>query len=110
MELKTAELNGALVARLAGRFDAHEVPQVRAWFDARKPARAIVDLSGATFLDSAALSLLVQQMKHCRERGGDLALCGLAQPVRIIFELTRLDRAFRIAPDEAGALAALTAA
>jgi anti-sigma B factor antagonist len=35
-------------------------------------------------------------MKHCRAAGGDLYLCHLGQPLRVIFELTRLDKAFDI--------------
>jgi anti-sigma B factor antagonist len=45
-------------------------------------------------------------MKHSRERNGELRLCGLQQPVRMIFELTRLDRVFEIFPNEEEALRA----
>jgi anti-sigma B factor antagonist len=95
------------VLHLAGRFDAHEVADMDTWFreaTTRKPPRIVVDLQRVTFIDSTALGKLVQAMKHCRQHGGDLRLCGVQQPVRIIFELTRLDRAFAIFPDEATAL------
>jgi anti-sigma B factor antagonist len=36
-----------------------------------------------------------------------MILCELQQPVRIIFELTRLDRVFDIYPTEAAALQAM---
>ena len=39
-------------------------------------------------------------MKHCQQKGGNLHLYGLQQSVRIIFELTRLDRAFEIYNEE----------
>ena len=50
--------------------------------------------------------MLVQGMKRCRERDGDLRLCALQQPVRMIFELTRLDRAFEIYQSEEDAVQA----
>jgi anti-sigma B factor antagonist len=50
---------------------------------------------------------MVRTMKHCRERNGELILCGLRQPVRIIFELTRMDKAFRIFDDIVAARAAV---
>lgn len=53
-------------------------------------------MTSVSFVDSTALAALVQGMKHSRQQGGDLRLCGLGQSVRIIFELTRLDRAFEI--------------
>jgi len=39
---------------------------------------------------------------------GDLYICGLQQPVRIIFELTRLDKFFEIFPAEEDAIAAFS--
>ena len=107
MQLNSDQTNGILVLRLQGRFDAHETAQVREWFQANPTKQAVVNLSDVSFLDSSALSVLVQEMKRCRERGGDLILAGLPKAVRIIFELTRLDRAFRIVATEAEAIAQL---
>jgi anti-sigma B factor antagonist len=79
---------------------------VSEWISKSLPAtaQAVVNLSGVTFVDSTALATLVQGMKHCRQRAGDLRLCTLQAPVRAVFELTRLDRAFVILPDEEAAL------
>ena len=60
-----------------------------------------------SFVDSSALALLVKGMKHCRQGGGDLALCSLQQPVKVIFELTRLDKAFGIYSTQDEAIQAL---
>lgn len=87
---------------IAGRFDAHQVPKVQKEIDAALANGAttvIMELSEVNFVDSSALAVMVRTMKHCRERGGELILCGLRQPVRIIFELTRMDKAFRIFDD-----------
>ena len=98
MKMETKELDGTPVLELAGRFDAHTVSQVKDWIAAHIVERPylVIDFVGVTFIDSAALATLVQGMKQCRERDGDLVLVNLAQPVRIIFELTRLDQAFEI--------------
>ena len=63
----------------------------------------VLDLSEVQSVDSSALAVMVRGMKSCRERNGELLLCGLRQPVSIIFELTRMDQAFRIFKDEASA-------
>lgn len=102
--------SGIATLAISGPFDAHQVTQVQQEFDALLAAGArfiILDLTGVDFVDSGALALMVRGMKRCRERNGELLLCGLRQSVRIIFELTRMDRAFRIFDDEAGAQAAL---
>lgn len=108
MGLNGRKLEGVEVLAVDGRFDAHVAPGVAAWaadFGARGPVNAVVDLAAATFIDSAALSSLVSGLKRCRQSGGDLYLCGLAGPVQVIFELTRLNKAFTIYPDLATAVA-----
>jgi anti-sigma B factor antagonist len=92
-------MGDAAVIGLSGRFDAHETEQVGSALASAGPAgQIVVDLSGVHFIDSSALSTLIQAMKRARENGGDLKLAQLQSPVRIIFELTRLDRAFSIYP------------
>lgn len=110
MELASSTIHAIPILKLQGRFDAHVAPRVAHWLQeawAKRPARVIVNLEGVNFADSTALATLVQGMKHCRENGGDLYLCCLDQPVRIIFELTRLDRAFSIFASEQEAVDAL---
>lgn len=95
------------ILRLNGRFDAYEIPSVMAYFNEKIDAEQIhfvVNLTNVTFIDSAALSTLVQVMKRARQRNGDCKLCTLQQSVRIIFELTRLDKAFQIFDDESVAV------
>ena len=98
---------------ISGRFDAHQVPQVQQAVDnllGGGVRYVILELTEVNFVDSSALAVMVRSMKHCRERGGELILCGMRQPVRIIFELTRMDKAFRIFDSEAAALQALASA
>ena len=107
MEINSTEKGQVVVLHLGGRFDAHEVDPVSAWMDEQTGlgrTRMIIDLAGVNFVDSTALSTLVRILKRCRERNGNLRLCGLQQSVRVIFELTRLDKAFDIFPGEAEAL------
>lgn len=107
MELNHRVTDGVNVLELSGRFDAYEVPAVVKWFDAHPDmVNVIVNLSGVGFIDSSGLSTLVKGLKRCRQNGGDLHLCDLQQPVLIIFELTRLDKAFSIFADESAARAA----
>ncbi len=113
MELKDHVAGRVEVLVLSGRFDAFEVPDIIGWFDAHISAaacRVVIDLAGVSFIDSAAMACLLRGMKRCREQGGDLYLSSLQQPVTIIFELTRLDKAFNIYSSEADAVEALLVA
>jgi anti-sigma B factor antagonist len=99
MEVTSHSRGAVAVLELAGRFDAYVAPRVAEGLEqatAAPPARVVVNLAGVAFMDSTALGTLVRGMKRCRQHGGDLHLCGLQQPVRIVFELTRLDTVFKI--------------
>lgn len=97
------------VVALQGRLDAHQGKQVDAQLAAaiRTGGHMVVNLSKVHFIDSTGIAVLVKGMKHQREQEGELVLCELQQPVRIIFELTRLDKMFTIYPTEREALQAL---
>jgi len=108
MELKHRKAGTVDIIELSGRFDAYEVPLVNRWFDEHTTAQhVIVNLGGVGFIDSSGLSTLVKGLKRCRNHNGDLYLCNLQQAVTIIFELTRLDKAFNIYDDEQSALDAI---
>lgn len=109
MTFNERSIDGVAVLEVSGRFDAHMTPRVAAWLvrvAEQPPGRAVVDLTAAIFIDSAALTALVSGMKRCRQVGGDLHLSGLNGPVKVIFELTRLNRAFTVYPTIAEAVAA----
>jgi len=97
------------VINLQGRLDAHQGKHVDSLLAEamRTNNRTIVNLSQVHFIDSTGLSVLIKGAKHHREQKGDLVLCELQQPVRIIFELTRLDKMFVIYPTESAAIQAL---
>jgi anti-sigma B factor antagonist len=104
----TQNLN-VTVLELNGRFDAVEGQQIKTWFDQLNrvtPKQIVVNLSEVIFIDSTALAVLVQGLKYCRQLDGDLFLCGLQSQVEIVFELTRLDKAFRIFDNQVEAVAA----
>ena len=106
MEIIKGLKGRVMVMQIKGRFDAHEVEPVNAWIQEvieQGKVKVVVNLEGVNFIDSTALSTLVRGMKKCREKQGDLHLCCLQQPVRVIFELTRLDKAFDIYATEAEA-------
>lgn len=104
MELNTRVLKKPeiIIVDLYGRFDAQETAIVRTELSkaAAKNPHVAVNLDGVKFIDSSGLAALVQGMKRCRKNHGDLYLYNLKQNVRIIFELTRLDKAFSIYTDE----------
>jgi anti-sigma B factor antagonist len=108
MELKHLTKDKIHVLVLSGRFDAYEVPAVKKWFEEHPSITdMIVNLEGVTFIDSSGIAMLVKGLKQCRQNDGELYITNLQQAVRIIFELTRLDKAFRIMDEEQEAMTAI---
>ena len=53
-------------------------------------------MNGVEFIDSSLLGALVAGLKSSTLREGDLKIVGLQQPVRAMFELTRMHKIFDI--------------
>jgi anti-sigma B factor antagonist len=109
MDMKTRVAGEVQVVDLTGRFDTNTVPPLAAWLEqvtSVPGAHVLVNLANTTFVDSTALATLVQALKRCQQVKGELFLCGMRRPVYMIFELTRLDKAFNIFVDEEHAMQA----
>src|SRR4051794_27575696 len=70
----------------------------------------IVDLSQATFMDSTALTSLVNAFDDLRRQGGgDLVIVASDPRMRALFDVARLDRDFQIVESRADAVRVVTA-
>jgi anti-anti-sigma factor len=56
----------------------------------------LVDMEQVEFLDSAGLMALLSIFRLAQSRGKRFSICSIAPSVRIIFELTQLDRILEI--------------
>ena len=59
----------------------------------------LVNLNSVAFMNSSGMGGLVATLKTVKAAGGKLALCSLNDQVRIIFELSRMERIFEIYSD-----------
>jgi len=94
---------------LEGEIDLHVSPALTQSLNAmteKKPERMVIDLSRATYIDSAGLAALILAMQTVQAYGGRFFLTGLHETMRSIFETSRLDQVFQILPDVDAALAA----
>jgi len=114
MQIVTRELGrGGLLVAFEGEtaLDASTTDALRAalaelgdQFD-----RIVVDFGNVSFLDSSALGAFVALLRRLTQRGGSLRIAALRPSVKMIFEVTRLDRVFASAATVDEALAAFAA-
>lgn len=59
----------------------------------------LVDLKSITFIDSSGLGTLVVLLKKIRGLNRTLCICSINDQVRMLFELTSMDRVFDVYDD-----------
>jgi anti-sigma B factor antagonist len=98
VELLRAGPDTAVVA-LEGEVDIYTSPQLKEALLAGIEDGAtilIVDLAGVTFIDSAALGVLVSGAKRVRPQNGRLDIVCTDENITRLFEITGLDHVFSI--------------
>lgn len=61
----------------------------------------LIDLKDITFIDSSGLGTLVVLLKKVRSLDRKLYICSINDQVRMLFELTSMDRVFDLYEDRA---------
>ena len=99
-KLATADLGeGIFSVSVAGEVDLATAPELKEALGdvVGSGARGVlVDLSNATFIDSTTLGVLMGAVKRLRPAGGELVIACHDANIRKIFEITLLDRVFKI--------------
>ena len=83
------------VIRPQGRLDMQSAPELRqelAQLAAGGQQRMVLDLEGVGFMDSSGLGAIISGLKAARQTGGDLRIAGANEQVRLVLQLTSLDR------------------
>jgi anti-sigma B factor antagonist len=70
------------------------------------PSALVLDLTGATFLDSMALGIFLGGMKRLEAKGGRFRVVAPRVEIRRIFEMTLLDQVFDLDASRKAALSA----
>ena len=93
----------------ADRATSQRLRERLAALEERPEARVVVDLTAATFVDSSTLGVLAVSSKRLGHGGGRFAIVCPPGEVRMMFELTALDRVVPLHATRAEALAAIDA-
>ncbi|QOJ01380.1 MAG: STAS domain-containing protein [Phycisphaeraceae bacterium] len=93
-------VGGVLVARpQREKVGDYESPILKGEIEKAAPAsgwKIVVDLSDVRLVASAGLGVLVSLNSACKKNGGKLAVCGMDENLRQVFEMTKLHRVLTI--------------
>ncbi len=90
------------VLSIDGEVDMFSSPQARnaiMELVKKRVPKVIVELSDVSYMDSSGVATLIEGLQLCQKYNGRLVVAGLRENVREVFELTRLDKIFKIYVD-----------
>lgn len=86
----------------AGILDGTQAETFREQVDAALAGgteKLLIDLRNISFVDSSGLGALVMVLKKVRAAQKEMYVCSINDQVRMLFELTSMDRVFQVLPD-----------
>lgn len=104
LEIKNKEKFSILIIK--GDVDLYSSPQVRNKIlpiVRNKQAILFVDFAEVEYMDSSGVATLVEALQIANKNNGRLRLYNLRQPIKDVFELSRLDKVFEIYENEQAA-------
>jgi anti-sigma B factor antagonist len=108
-ELKTSVCEGRVVVALRGDLDVTGVPDIESAITVLMARNQwlVIDMSALDFMDCASLGALLGVQRLARRSGGDVILAAPQPYARRLLTLTGKDKAFRVQPSVAAAVAGI---
>ncbi|AOX04472.1 anti-anti-sigma factor [Moorena producens PAL-8-15-08-1] len=91
--VKVVQPTGILDGTKAGDFRQEVTELVKSNADI-----ILINFQDVTFMDSSGLGALVLALKTIRAAGSKMYICSVNEQIRMLFELTSMDRVFDIFP------------
>jgi anti-sigma B factor antagonist len=109
MIIELDEIEGVTVATLVGELDGRTAPIVQERLVAlpQPQGKALIDMSGVSYISSAGLRALLMLYRRMAANDGRVALAGLTEPIRDVMNVTGFLEFFDAYDSLADGLAAL---
>lgn len=108
MNIAESRRDGNLIIAPTGRIDTATSPQFDRLLSTvidRGDVQLVIDLAGLDYISSTGLSAFLNAAKKIRAAGGRIALAGLNNRIRLVFEMSGFLRLFPVFPSVDAALA-----
>ena len=99
MQINKSKQQDVVICQVNGDIDINSSPDIRKTFDELirdKEKKIVISLKEVSYIDSSGLATLVEVLKKTRGYGGGLKLSNLADMVKGLFEITKLEKIFEI--------------
>jgi anti-sigma B factor antagonist len=112
MEIQRSAENNVTTLKVSGEVDLHASPELRAELQkcvSEQIPLLLVDFTDVEYIDSSGLATLIEYLREASAYKGKIALFGMKEKVRTIFNLVRLNELFTITDSADAAAAAVSA-
>ncbi|MCF7895300.1 MAG: STAS domain-containing protein [Candidatus Omnitrophica bacterium] len=99
MKISEDKKDGIMAVSVSGEINIDTSPDLRKAFDQYTQQgikKVIIDCQNLTYIDSSGLATLIELMQRLKKIEGGLKICNLADKVKSVFEITKLDKLFDI--------------
>ena len=102
MELQTEDIANVRLIHIKGRIDFTTVQSFQDLLLPRlsdctgETKKALLDLSGVQYMNSAGLSALLLASRQCQKQQGEMVLAALPPFLQRVFTITRFDDLFKV--------------
>jgi len=101
-EMKVVQVTtdeGVTVTRLQGKLVQSTLTPLKTFFDGlpeQGTAKILMNFRDVNIIDSVAVGFLAAKLKEFQDRGEQLKLCCLRDPIKTLFKVTDLEKHFEI--------------
>ena len=99
MKITKTTQQDVVIYCINGDIDINSSPDIRKTFaelTASCQKKIVINLAEVSYIDSSGLATLVEMLKKIKSYGGRLRLSNLADKVKGLFEITKLEKIFQI--------------
>ena len=110
MDIAQIKKDGCTIVAITGEIDLNSSPQLRkAFVDLieQGAVKVIVDFANVSYIDSSGLATLIEMMQRVKRVQGTMHLSQMSDKIKSLFEITKLDKLFKIYQSQDEALAAI---
>jgi len=107
MKISQRQSGDVHVFELTGELDFQTSPELRSKLQTiteKTSHKVIVNLKKVSYIDSSGLATFVEALQKAKRSSGRLVLTELVPSVKSVFEISKLDKVFTFAVNEAEAL------
>ena len=80
--------------------------QLESLVDDQSPPKLVLDMANMPYISSAMIRVLMTTSRRAQDRSGELRLAGVAEPVREVLRIARLDLILKVFDTRNEAMAA----